>query len=86
MTSKTIKVDYLARVEGDPTAAIPVIKAAVHGVDPRRPVEDLATIAEIRHTTQLAAPRLTATLLSLFALVALAITLAGMALIAFQPR
>lgn len=67
----------LARVEGDPASAVSAIKAAVHGADPRRPVEDLATIAEIRNTTHLAAPRLTATLLSLFALVALAITLAG---------
>ncbi len=67
----------LVRVAGDPAAAVPAIKAAVHHADPKTPVEDLATIAEIRGATQLAAPRLTAMLLSIFALVALAITLAG---------
>lgn len=67
----------LARVEGEPRAAVGIIKAAVHGADPRRPVEDLATIAEIRRSTHLAAPRLTAALLTVFALIALAITLAG---------
>ena len=67
----------LVRVDGDPMAAVPAIKAAVHGADPATPVEDLATIAQVRGTTQLAAPKLTAALLGIFALVALAITLAG---------
>ncbi len=67
----------LVRVAGDPGSAVPAIKEAVHRADPKTPVEDLATIAQIRSSTQLAEPRLTATLLSVFALVALAITLAG---------
>jgi predicted permease len=69
----------LARVAGDPATAVPSIKSAVHRADPQTPVEDLATIAEIRSSTHLAEPRLTAVLLSVFALVALAITLAGIA-------
>ncbi|MPZ20693.1 MAG: FtsX-like permease family protein [Luteitalea sp.] len=67
----------LARTDGDPRDLVPVIKAAVHGADPYTPVEEITTIAEIRRTTQLAQTRITAALLSIFALVALAITLAG---------
>ncbi|HSC25982.1 MAG TPA: ABC transporter permease [Vicinamibacterales bacterium] len=67
----------LVRVEGDAAGAVPLIKAAVHGADPKTAVEEFATIAEIRRTAQLAVPALTTALLSLFALVALAITLAG---------
>ncbi|MGH9158398.1 MAG: ABC transporter permease, partial [Vicinamibacteraceae bacterium] len=70
-------VRLLVRTDGDPRDLVPLIKAAVHGADPNTPVEEVATIAEIRRTTQLAQPRITATLLSIFALVALAITLAG---------
>jgi predicted permease len=67
----------LARADGDPRALVPAIKEAVYGADPATPVEEVATIAEIRGATQLAQPRLTAALLSIFAFVALAVTLAG---------
>ncbi|MEZ5316588.1 MAG: ABC transporter permease [Vicinamibacterales bacterium] len=69
----------LVRTDGEPAGAVPAIKAAVHAADPDTPVEDIATIAQIRNTTQLAAPGLTAALLGLFALVALTITLTGIA-------
>jgi predicted permease len=69
----------LVRTAGDPAAAIPLIKDAVHGADPNTPVEELATIAQIRGDVQLTAPALTAALLSVFALVALTVTLAGIA-------
>jgi len=68
----------LVRVDGEPLDAVPIIKAAVHRADPLTPVEELATIAEVRSATHLAAPRLTAALLAIFALVALAITLVGL--------
>ena len=67
----------LVRTDGDPGAMAPVIKAAVYDADPATPVEGIATLAEVRGTTQLAQPRLTAALLSIFAGVALLITLAG---------
>jgi putative ABC transport system permease protein len=67
----------LVRTDGDPRALAPVIKAAVYAADPNSPVEELATISEIRGSTQLAPRRLTAALLAVFALVALVMTLAG---------
>jgi len=57
---------------------VPVIKAAVHGVDPQIPVEELVSLDDLRNQ-QLATPAVTATLLSLFAMVALLVTLAGLA-------
>jgi predicted permease len=63
---------------GNPYDLVPAIKAAVHGVDAQIPVEDVQTIAELRRG-QLATPGLTAALLAIFAGVALAITLAGIA-------
>ena len=67
----------LARTDGDPLDLMPIIKAAVHGADPKTPVEELATIAQVRGSALLATPGLTAALLGVFALVALVITLAG---------
>lgn len=67
----------LVRTDGDPRAMAPVIKAAVYAADPNTPVEELATISEIRGSTQLAPRRLTAALLAVFAFVALVMTLAG---------
>jgi predicted permease len=66
----------LVRGDGDPTALAGTIKAAVHAVDAEMPVRDLATLAELKHG-RLAAPLLTAVLLSIFAGVALLTTLTG---------
>ena len=66
----------LARTDGNPSAIVPALKAAVHAVDDQTPVEEIMTIDELRNG-QLAAPRLTAALLSIFAGVALVVTLAG---------
>lgn len=63
---------------GEPTDLIPVIKAAIHGVSPTTPVEEIATLQEVRGTNQLASAQLTAILLGLFAAVALMVTLAGL--------
>jgi predicted permease len=68
----------IVAANGDPYDLVPTIKAAVHGVDPQIPVEDIQTIADLRHG-QLATPGLTAALLAIFAGVALVITLAGIA-------
>jgi putative ABC transport system permease protein len=68
----------LVRVDGKPSDAIPVIKAAVHGVDPQTPVEELLPLQELR-SDRLAVSGLTTILLTIFAAVALLITLAGIA-------
>jgi predicted permease len=68
----------LARTEGDPRLLSSAIQGAVHAVDPRLPVEDVLTLAQLRDG-RLAAPRLTTTLLATFAGLALLVTLAGVA-------
>jgi putative ABC transport system permease protein len=68
----------LVRAHGDPHELVPTIEAAVHAADPLSPVEDVKTLAELR-AGRLAAPRLTAVLLVVFSLVALLVTLAGIA-------
>jgi len=66
----------LVRMTGDPSAAPAVIRQAVHGIDPDLPIENVRTLDEIRDTA-LATPRLTATLLTVFAALALLVTLTG---------
>jgi predicted permease len=68
----------LVRAASDPYALVPAIKAAVHGVDPQIPVEDVQTIADLR-AGRLSTPGVTTGLLAIFAAAALAITLAGIA-------
>jgi predicted permease len=66
----------LVRANGDPASAVAAIRAAVHGVDPDMPIENVQTLDEIR-AAYLAAPRLTALLLSIFAALALVVTITG---------
>jgi predicted permease len=66
----------LVRVNGDPTAATAVIRNVVHGIDPDLPIENVRTLDEIRDTS-LATPRLTAMLLTIFAALALLVTITG---------
>jgi putative ABC transport system permease protein len=66
----------LVRMNGDPSSATAVIRSAVHGIDPDMPIENVRTLDEIR-ATHLAAPRLTALLLSVFAALALLVTVTG---------
>jgi putative ABC transport system permease protein len=68
----------LARTIGDPAAAMGAIRSAIHEVDPDMPIERMQTLATIR-TAYLATPRLTALLLSIFAGLALCITVTGIA-------
>jgi len=60
----------------DPYQMARTVVGAVHEVDPLQPVARIRTLDDI-HDEWLASPRLTATLIALFALLALAITLAG---------
>jgi putative ABC transport system permease protein len=66
----------LARTQGDPHAAVPALADALHRAEAGTPVEEVQTIAELR-AGRLAAPRLTAALLGIFAGIALLVTLSG---------
>jgi putative ABC transport system permease protein len=66
----------LVRMTGDPANALSVIRDAVHGVDPDLPIENVRTLDEIRDR-YLATPRLTAMLLTVFAALALLVTVTG---------
>jgi putative ABC transport system permease protein len=68
----------LVRTNGNAADLIPTIKAAVHAVDGQIPVEELLTLEELREG-RLRSPELTAALLTMFAGVALVITVAGLA-------
>jgi predicted permease len=66
----------LVRTAGDPAAFGNVLRSTVYAVDPNQPVENVQTLDDLR-SEALAAPRLTATLLGVFAGLALLVTLAG---------
>jgi ABC-type antimicrobial peptide transport system permease subunit len=53
-----------------------MLRDTIHQIDPDMPVENVSTLEDLR-TTFLATPRLTATLLAIFAGLALFVTLAG---------
>jgi putative ABC transport system permease protein len=66
----------LVRMNGDPSQATAVIRDAVRSVDPDLPIENVRTLDEVRDR-YLATPRLTAMLLTVFAGLALLVTLTG---------
>jgi predicted permease len=66
----------LVRTAGNPASFGNVLRSTVHSVDPNQPVEAVQTLDDLR-TEALAAPRITATLLAIFASLALLVTLAG---------
>ena len=66
----------LVRTAGDPASFGNLVRTTVHSVDPNQPVENVQTLDDLR-SEALAAPRLTATLLGIFAALALLVTLAG---------
>jgi len=79
-----LTVMYLARTSGDASALIQQMREAVHSLDPQQPVDQFRTLDQVR-TASLSAPRLTATLIGVFAAIALAITATGLAgVIAFS--
>jgi putative ABC transport system permease protein len=75
---------WTIRATGDPHALMPLVREAVRSVDPDQPIHRLRPFNDVR-AASLAPPRLTATLVSLFAALALLITAAGIAgVIAFS--
>jgi putative ABC transport system permease protein len=68
----------LIRTDGDPRRLERAVRAAVHAIGPEQPVDRIRTLDEVR-AGALDTPRLTATLLLLFATLALTITATGIA-------
>ena len=73
----------MVRMNGEPAAATAIIREAVHGFDPDAPIENVRTLDEIRDTS-LATPRLTAVLLTIFAALALLVTVTGITAVIAQ--
>jgi predicted permease len=75
---------WVIRSDLTPEALTPLLRDAVRAVDPTQPIHRLRTLDDVR-AASLAPPRLTTTLLGLFAALALVITAAGIAgVIAFS--
>ncbi|MCC7178982.1 MAG: ABC transporter permease [Acidobacteria bacterium] len=74
---QTFAGQVLVRTAGSPDGFAATLRQTVHAVDPNQPVERVQTLDDLR-AEALAAPRLTATLLSIFAGLALLVTLAGL--------
>jgi predicted permease len=66
----------VVRTAADPMILARQIEELVHQIDPQQPVTDILTLEQVRHES-LSTPRLTAILLTLFAVLALVITAAG---------
>jgi len=66
----------LIRTTGNPAKIGQLVRAAVYSIDPEQPLDSLRTLEEVR-SDSISSPRLTMTLLSLFAGLALLITATG---------
>jgi predicted permease len=70
--------DFLVRTSGDPMAVVEDLRAIVHDVHPGVPVSSVTTLEQLWGDA-LAPRRLTTVLIGVFALLALAVSLAGLA-------
>jgi putative ABC transport system permease protein len=68
----------VVRTTGDPTRITPLLRKALHDVDPQLAVDQVETIEQLQHES-LASPRITAILLGIFAGLALVISASGIA-------
>jgi len=66
----------MVRTRGEPLLLANTIATMIHQIDPQQPVTQIRTLDQMR-AAQLATPRVTASLLTLFAAVALFITIVG---------
>jgi putative ABC transport system permease protein len=66
----------LVRSTGQPASAAALIREAAWAIDPNMPVQNVRSLDDIR-ASYLATPKLTAVLLSVFAALALLVTMAG---------
>ncbi len=76
-TPSSFPGSILLRTAGAPGAIAAAVRDAVHSLDPDLPIENVKTLEDLR-SGFLATPRLTVTLLGLFASLALVVTLAGL--------
>jgi putative ABC transport system permease protein len=67
---------FVARTERNPELLVPAVSAAVHGIDPELPLADVRTMDAVVDRT-LARPRIVAVLLTVFAVMALALAAVG---------
>ncbi len=67
---------FVARTQGNPELLVPGVSEAVHGIDPELPVADVRTMDAVVGAT-LARPRIVAVLLTVFAVMALALAAVG---------
>ncbi len=67
---------FVARTEGNPELLVPGVSAAVHGIDPELPLADVRTMDAVVDAT-VARPRIVAVLLTVFAVMALALAAVG---------
>ena len=82
--SGQLSSNWLFRSTLDTATLAQQVREAVYSVDPNQPVDQFRTLEEVRLST-LESPRVTATLIGLFALLALVITATGIAgVIAFS--
>lgn len=68
---------FLIRTQGDPTTAAKMLRDDIHAVDAAMPVVNVKTLEDLRDR-YLATPKLTAMLLTIFAALALVVTMAGL--------
>ncbi|MEO8074983.1 MAG: FtsX-like permease family protein [Acidobacteriota bacterium] len=80
LQARQLSTTWIVRTGVDPAVMERQIRGAVHAIDPEQPVDHFRTLAEVR-SASLESPRLTAALLGLFALLALVITAAGIAVV-----
>jgi predicted permease len=73
-----VTTNWVIRANADLDTLAPLVRNAVYAVDPDQPIHRLRTLEDVR-AASLAPPALTATLLGLFAALALVITAAGIA-------
>jgi predicted permease len=73
-----LSTNCLLRTSADPMLMAGTVSAAVHTIGPEQPVDHFRTLEQMRENT-LDSPRLTALLLALFAVLAVAITTTGIA-------
>jgi predicted permease len=76
LQSPILYANLFVRTASDPMGIARQMREAVYAVDPQQPVSDVQTMEQVR-SESLASPRLTATLLGLFAALALVITASG---------
>jgi predicted permease len=69
-------LDLLVRTEGDPSALIGAVRAAVAAVDPQQPIHSIRTLSE-RTARQVAGLQIIGSMAAVFALVALALSAVG---------